>query len=638
MKNRIVIAFVALLTAVEMAAQTGSQKMHDLLTAFGESGEYNVKKGEEGPNQRSFFFTEVWGTDIKQLPPGTNIQNLFRKHLADFFKAFSQYSDEAIETYCHDGTENDPMMPGLKVLWSDKSREWEAGIEMPFFKPTDNVRFILFDESDGQRRLFLMTWEQIVNRDSVIGETIVTTGNIEEYWGYKPKHSPFVAPYQKKDNIQMPEVSAEHAVDYDELLAKVKRTGEIFNRESWNGRNAAAVVIHKLSDTYAGILTMEQYNKLIDTIDPLMSTAKDKSLQQVLGHACYNFYKKSEHFQQPDTLPEQGSLNTYSVTLWQRTKMARYNSVMINEGQPVTFKVKGRAPMDAKKVSVARHPSRESVGDYPVKNGHFEFTLTLPKDEVLHIYTSRNDSNQEVYVCVDNVSLTLDLTCHGVRGSHQNKMLADSLSSILNGNMEQLRGIISRHYNDILSAFALYECYSEMSLDELRPYLKPAYAYSRHPLLAPVSQYASGLWKRNPGTLCPEAEVIDADNVRHQLSQYTHGHDMTLLCFWDSNPQSTYQIERLCRLHEKYPDLNIVTVGIDLYPKHWCELVDELKMTWTNLLAPDGWESAVVRDFGLYSLPECLLLSSDGMINATPTNIDNAVRTIEAIYNERLQR
>ena len=58
----------------------------------------------------------------------------------------------------------------------------------------------------------------------------------------------------------------------------------------------------------------------------------------------------------------------------------------------------------------------------------------------------------------------------------------------------------------------------------------------------------------------------------------------------------------------------------------------------TILLAPDGWESAVVRDFGLYSLPECLLLGSDGMINATPTNIDNAVRTIEAIYNERLQR
>lgn len=618
-------------------AQSGAQRMHDLLTAFAESGEYNVKKSDESPNRRSFYFTEVWGTDLRGMPPGTNIQKVFPQHLNDFFRAFGQYADEAIEMYFHDGTESDPMMNGLQVQWSNKDRNWLNSVQWPLSSLSDNIRLILFGESDDQRRLFVMTWEHVVSTDSINGETmttIATTGTIEEFWGYKPANNPFVAPYQKKEDKQLPDVASTQAASFDELLAKVHRTCEIFRRESWNGRNAAAVVLHKLSDSYLGKLTTGQYDQLLEEIDPLFKATEEKGVQQLLGHTCYTLYKKSEHFQQPDSIPEMGHISTSTVAMGQKTKMVQFNAVMMNEGPTVTLKVKGRAPKEADKVSVARHPSRESVSDFPVENGRFEFTLTLPKDEVVDIWTSKNDPKQNVYVCADGQPLTIDLTCHSVKGSHQNEMLTDSLPLLQNADMDALRGIMATHRHDILSAFAVNNCYSELTLDELRHFLNDGYAYSRHPLLSPARQYANGLMKRIPGHQCPDAEVTDVSGVQHQLSQYTHGHDLTLLYFWSSDLYSTGQTDRLRRLHEQYPGLNIVTVAINIYPKHWRELVEQQKMAWTNLLAPGGWDSPVVQAFGLHALPECLLLNRDGIINGAPTNIDSAVRTVEALHDE----
>ena len=80
MKNRALytLLFITFLTFpvfhTIVMAQSGSQKMHDLLTAFGESGEFNVKKGfgsdiddtKEAYN-RSFYFNEVYTTDLTQV-------------------------------------------------------------------------------------------------------------------------------------------------------------------------------------------------------------------------------------------------------------------------------------------------------------------------------------------------------------------------------------------------------------------------------------------------------------------------------------------------------------------------------------------------------------------------------------------
>ncbi|MBQ6064788.1 MAG: AhpC/TSA family protein [Prevotella sp.] len=625
MKNRITTLIMALLAMTVANAQTSSQKMHDLLTAFGESGEHHVQKASENDNKRSFYFSEVWVSNLAEIPK-ENAEKIFHPHLSTFFKAFSDYAGDALEVYYHDAPESDPMMPGLKVTWTGKEGNWSEGIQMPI-KPSENVRLILFKEPDDQRRLFIMTWEQSIRYDSETEADFITThGKIEEYVGYKSKHEPFVAPYQRKEETPLPNVATTMATTYDELQAKVHRTCEIFKGDTQNGRNAAAVVLHRLSESYPGQLTDSQYYALLEEIQPLIDKTDDKGLKQLLGYTCYTLYQKSDIYIQPDSIPEQGHISTATITMMQFSKLIRYETTMMSHGKPMTFKVKGRTAKDVKTIGLMRYPQHEDLGDYPVKNGQFELTLTLPKDEIVQLYTSGDTQEIQAFFCIDEQPLTIDLVKNTVKGSPQNQLLHDSLPTIWEAKKEKRMDILQQMMHDnrsnLLSAFAIMEMYSEMSLDELKPWLGEDYAYSQHPMLVPARQYAEGLEKRSIGKPCPNAELVDTDNIVQQLHSYTKGNP-ALIHFWDSNICCLEQVKRLRALHKQYPYLRIVSIAIGQYPKEWRRLIEKEEMEWTNLLAADGWKDSVVRDFGICSLPETVIIGKDGSIVATPKNMDD---------------
>ena len=631
MKNKtfFILVFVGILqmsfTTLTVTAQTAAQKMHDLLIAFVESGEHNVNKvhgpKDEGKGENRFYFTEVWTTDLSQV---SDPVKFFPLHLSAFFKCFSDLSGEAIEVYSHDAKESDPMISGIKISWTGKERYWLRSAEYVLM-PDENVRLILFEEPNDQRHLFLMKWEQKVVHDTVINtDQIVTHGEIMEYYGYKSTNAPFVAPYQKKQDKSLPDVSIPKTQTYDELIAKVKRTCDIFKHEGWNGQNAAAVVLHKLSNSYSDKLTKEQYNELINHIQPLIDETDKKGIQQLLGYTCYLFYQKSNSFNQADNVPEQGYVDDGTVSTGQKTKMVQYNTMMMNPGKPVTLKVKGRAPEDATNVTLQRYPQFESIDEYPVKNGRFEFTLTLPKDEMIMIFTTGCNPDKYIAFCAENEELTIDFIKETVKGSKQSELLSDSLphlhSMIRDWHVDSILQTIRFNRENILSAYAIHHVYGELSLDELRPYLNDNYAYYHHPLMAPTRQYVEGLEKRSPGKPCPDAELLDKDNVLHQLKEYM-GHP-TLIHFWDNNRYSIDQLNQLRQLHEQYPALQIVSIAINQYSKRWREKIEQYQMNWTNLLAPNGWSHPIIKSFGLYSLPEMVLVGVDGFIVASPTNLE----------------
>jgi peroxiredoxin len=218
-----------------------------------------------------------------------------------------------------------------------------------------------------------------------------------------------------------------------------------------------------------------------------------------------------------------------------------------------------------------------------------------------------------------------------VTGSKQNKLIADSMQHVLDLRMKEevdsIMQIIRNNRDNILSADAIYSIFSELSLDELRPYLNESYAYYYHPLMNPVRQYAEGLEKRIAGKPCPDAELQDSENVLHHLRQYTTG-KKTLLHFWNLSIYSTKQLKRLRKIHEKYPDLQIVSIAIYQYPKNWRECVEKNQMDWVNLLAPDGWNSPIMQKFGLCSLPEYVLVGADGVIIDAPKNLDEVEKSL----------
>ena len=91
---------------------------------------------------------------------------------------------------------------------------------------------------------------------------------------------------------------APQTASYEELEAKVRRTCDIFKTETSNGRNAAAVVLHRLSNNYNETLNQAQYLQLLGYVEPLIDETDDKGLQQLLGHTCYTLYRKSDAFNQ----------------------------------------------------------------------------------------------------------------------------------------------------------------------------------------------------------------------------------------------------------------------------------------------------------------------------------------------------
>lgn len=647
-KNIITLLFVCLQFPFCTAmAQSASLKMHDLLTAFSESGEHHVKPVEhyvkhvnesnfneaDKDYRRTFYFSEVWTTDLSQV---SDPVKLFPPHLTAFFKGFSNFADEALELYCHDAKENDPMVPGFMINWSGNEQNWMTSITHPIM-PKENIRLILFEEPNNQRRLFIMTWEQDVVYDSLINtDQIVTHGQIAEYYGYKPKNAPFVAPHQPKHDNSLPEMSVQQAQTYDELIAKVKRTCEIFKHEGWNGQNAAAVVLHRLSSDYSEKLTKKQYDELINCVQPLIDETEQKGLQQLLAFTCYTFYQKSEHFQLNESIPKQGYANTATISVSQKTKMVHFNTLMMNPGKPVTLKVKGTAPIDAKTVELTRYAQHESLGEYPVKKGHFEFTLTLPKDEMMHLYTSGCNPKKQVFFCADGKELNINLTKGTVTGSKQNQLLTDSLPRFMklkkDWQIDSMLQMINNNRDNLISAYAIHQIYSELPVEVLRSYLNNDYAYSHHPLLVPIRKYVEGWEKRSLGKPCPDAELLDEKNVLHQLREYTVGKPV-LLHFWDNNIFSANQIEQLCRLHEQYPDLHFVSIAINQYPKLWRENIEKYKMNWTNLLAPNGWDHPIIQSFGLCSLPELVLVGVDGFIVDAPTNIEELEQILKDQFN-----
>ena len=85
---------------------------------------------------------------------------------------------------------------------------------------------------------------------------------------------------------------------------------------------------------------------------------------------------------------------------------------------------------------------------------------------------------------------------------------------------ERLLKAVRENRDNIISAYALSQVYTEMSYEELKPYLSDDYAFSHHILLSPMREYVEGLEKRRPGTPYTNLELVDTKGRPHQLSEY----------------------------------------------------------------------------------------------------------------------
>ena len=651
MKNRHILAIVLTLIAITCGAQpTHPNNIREKLNAFVASKEYNVQKtgsSKDGVNVYQFAQQFV----MEEEPADDFNGPLFTPRLLELETAYRTEAVNAKTIYIHDASDGDSPLPG--VMFQFKIDNLHPMTQQVAFDPNKNIRLISFEEPDGKFYALLLIWDQTIDPDKSIGNVYLMDGTIYEVSGRKWDDRPFIAQYKPQAaesegmafDAQMRYDTSSEAMTVDLFMAKVKHTCEIFQRETPQGRMAAAVVLNKTCNEFSGQLTQQQYFDLLNCIQPLVDNEKDENLKSILAYSCYLIYKKSEIYEgDRDTDVTHAWSGASEITTSQVSKTIIYNSMLMNElveKEMVECQISGTAPSGGKEVAIRRNVTLEQMGTCPVVNGQFSFICKLPKNEVCQMYL---DNGNAVFFYTDGKPIIADMEKRTVKSDKSSQKINDFLQLVERERLDELhegdslkkakinrqRGerllkAVRENRDNILSAFALSQVYTEMSYEELKPYLSDDYAFSHHILLSPMREYMEGLEKRKPGTHYVNLELIDTKGRQHMLSEYI-GKGYVVLHFWHGLGGYGYQIHPSMKtLYDTYHSRGVefVTLAFDFGVQGWRTEVEQRHLPWPQLMPdPDTSQRKATAAYGIRSYPELIVIDSKGMIVACPRNVE----------------
>ena len=656
MKNRLFTAIVALLIAIACSAQTSrSSNIREKLNAFVESKEYGVHRlgfSKDGLNVYQFAQQFAIGEELDSKYYGP----LFTPRMLDLEKAFRGEAVNAKTVYIHDASDGDSPLPGVKFqLMTDTQHPMIHNVSFDLNK---NIRLISFEEADGRIYVLLLMWDQTVDPDKKIGDTFLMDGMIYEISGWKMNDRPYIAHYKRPSASGTFVAGLQYnapadAMSVEEFMAKVKRTCEIFQRETPQGKTAAGVVLNKTCNAFNGKLTKEQYFNALSNIQPLVDNEKNENLKSILAYSCYMIYKKSDAYEgDRNTDVTSAHAGASETTTSQVSKTIVYNSMLMNEmveKEMIDCQISGTAPLNGNKVEVRRSITSELLGTCPVTNGKFSFTCKLPKNEVCRIYL---DNREVVYFYTDGKPISADMEKLMVRSDKSSQKIndflqlvererlaelheADSLkkAAINRQRGERLLKAVRENRDNIISACALSLVYTEMSYEELKPYLSDDYAFSHHILLAPMREYVEGLEKRRPGTPYTNLELVDTKGRPHLLSEYI-GKGYVVLHFWHGLGGYGYRIlPSMKTIYDTYHPCGVefVTLAFSFGVQGWREEVKQRGLTWPQLMPnPDTNPRDALAAYGIRSYPELIVIDAKGTIVACPRNLEE----LESVLKE----
>lgn len=627
-----------------------ARRIHEKIEAFVDAGEYNVSKGVViNSDEVTGSKTTLYNFSMMFAVENSNDSTLLFNHLRTLEQALRQETVHAKETYIHNGSEGLPLMRGVKISYGSKYGGISFNVK---FDLRQRVRMIAFDESYGHAYAVILVWEQRIIPDRQAGNHWMMNGKVYEVWCKKKDGTPFVQPIAPISYSGTVEYAAEPTAPktYEELLAKVRSTCDIYQRETEGGKTAAVVILHKMCEGYPNRLTNEQYNTLIGIINPFVDEAKGQRHKDMFAYTCYTLYKKSAYYQEEGKQQERPAMILSSTaTTTQARKIVSYDNLIVNQSpdlQLVECQISGTAPKDADSVTLRRLVVHEDMGKYPVRDGRFSFTCQLPKDEVCYLTT---DQLNTTYFWVDGQSVEVDLPHRSAKGSKATIRRNDfvnraeterlwmlslkdkkELAEATQKRIQRFRQTIFSGKDSLLATYALFRNYTELTYDELKPFLRPDYRYANHPLLAPVREYAAGLEKRRPDTRYTDILLADTLGEYHQLKEYI-GQGYVVLHFWESwHPEEYDILPQLRTLYDQYhvtKGLQIVSLATDGMDngQRWKERVRNEQQPWPQLTT----KAAGV--YGISSWPETVVIDKRGIIIASPQTIEELSETLRKI-------
>ena len=636
--------------AITCAAQTTHpNNLREKLNAFVESKEYGVQKFFSKDGFNIYQFAQQFAMEGE--PADNHYGPLFTPRMWDLEKACRTEAIHAKTIYFHDASDGDSPLPGVKFQF--KTEAFQPMTHSVAFDLNKNIRLISYEEPNGKIYALLLMWDQTIDPDKKIGDIFLMDGRIYEVSGWKLDDRPFIAHYKPKAvesegmalDTQINDAATPDAMSVEVFMAKVKRTCEIFQRETPQGRMAAGVVLNKTCNAFTGQLTQQQYYDLLSCIQPLVDDEKNENLKGILAHSCYLIYKKSEIYEgDRDTDVTHIWSGASEITTSQVSKTIIYNSMLMNElmeKDMVECQISGTAPSGGKEVAIRRNVTLEQMGTCPVVDGQFSFTCKLPKNEVCQMYL---DNGGAVFFYTDGKPIHADMERLTVKSDKASQKINDFLQLVERERLDELyesdsqkkarinrqRGerllmAVRENHDNILSAFALSQVYTEMSYEELKPYLDDNYAFSHHILLAPMREYMEGLEMRKPGMDYVNLELIDTKGQPHLLSEYI-GKGYVVLHFWHGLGGYGYRIPPSMKTlydtcHSR--GVEFITLAFGFGVQGWRKEVEQRQLPWPQLMPdPDTNQRHAAAAYGIRSYPELIVIDSKGKIVACPRNVE----------------
>ena len=297
---------VCLIWAMSISAQVSdaTRRVHEALQAFVASGEYNVSQGRvvtsdavSGGKATAYEFSQVFAVE------NSNDATILFQHLKLLEQTLRSEALHAKEVMIHDAREGAPLAAGVRWILASPTGAVSGKY---VFGSKQNIRLLSFDEPDGLRYAVLLVWEQQIKEDLQIGNVWMMNGTVYEIMARNDQSVPFLLPHSERQEMTATlkyDTAPTAPQTYDELLAKVRQTCQIYDRETPGGKTAAVVVLHKMCDGYPQTLTREQYDTLISILSPYAETAAGQKHKEMFGYTCYTLYKKSEHYKAEGNKP-----------------------------------------------------------------------------------------------------------------------------------------------------------------------------------------------------------------------------------------------------------------------------------------------------------------------------------------------
>jgi len=213
-----------------------------------------------------------------------------------------------------------------------------------------------------------------------------------------------------------------------------------------------------------------------------------------------------------------------------------------------------------------------------------------------------------------------ELKLREIRNKRDSKLTQEENDAIRQESEDFIHSTIKNNRDNPLGILAFATFYRLFSPEELLGEIgKFSPDMQRTEVMVYMKSIAEAQSQTAVGKKFTDIELTGTDGKPVKLSDYAGKGKYIFVDFWASwCGACLYQTPHLVEQYNQYKDKGFIVFGVSLDEKEepWKKAIAKHKMDWIHGATFEGWDSSVVKDYGISQLPVYVLIAPDGTIVA----------------------